>query len=45
MRHLPLAELINAFTDAGLIIERVSEPGTRPLPSAFAVRARRPAPH
>lgn len=43
MRHLPLAELINAFADAGLHIERVSEPGTHPLPYALTVRATRRA--
>ena len=41
MRHVPLAELINAFADAGLCIEWAGEPGPRPVPHAFAVRSRR----
>lgn len=40
MRHLPLADLINAFLDAGLSIERVFEPREHPVPFTFAVRAR-----
>lgn len=42
MRHQPLAELFNAFTGNGLIIEQVAEPGDRPVPVSLAVRARRP---
>jgi SAM-dependent methyltransferase len=41
MRHLPLADLLNGFLDAGLRLERVAEPSTRPVPYSFAVRARR----
>jgi SAM-dependent methyltransferase len=40
MRHLPLADLINAFVDAGLAIERVAEPREHPVPFGLAVRAR-----
>ncbi|GAB3896054.1 class I SAM-dependent methyltransferase [Microbispora bryophytorum subsp. camponoti] len=39
MSHVPLADLINAFIDAGLNIERVSELGERPIPSVLAVTA------
>jgi SAM-dependent methyltransferase len=42
MRHLPLAELLNAVIGAGFLIDRVAEPGTQPVPYALAVRARRP---
>ena len=41
MRHLPLADLINAFVEAGLLIERVSEPDEEPVPYAIVVRARK----
>ena len=40
MRHLPLADLVNAFVDAGLSIERMVEPREHPVPFALAVRAR-----
>jgi hypothetical protein len=40
MRHLPLAGLLNAFLDAGLIIDRVAEPREQPIPFSFAIRAR-----
>ena len=43
MRHVPLSELINAFIDADFLLDRVAEPGVRPVPYAFAVRARRHA--
>ena len=43
MRHHPLAELLNAFIRAGLVIEHVAEPGDRPVPNNFAIRAHRPA--
>ncbi|MEV0231825.1 class I SAM-dependent methyltransferase [Nonomuraea sp. NPDC050786] len=39
MSHVPLADLINAFIDAGLTIERVYEPQRRPVPFVLAVRA------
>ncbi|MEV4578334.1 class I SAM-dependent methyltransferase [Nonomuraea jabiensis] len=42
MSHVPLADLMNAFVDAGLAIERVYEPQDRPVPSVLAVRAFRP---
>jgi hypothetical protein len=35
--HLPLADLLNAFVDAGLTIERVVELGS-PTPDVLAVR-------
>jgi SAM-dependent methyltransferase len=43
MRHHPLAELLNAFVSAGLVIEHVAEPGDRPVPVDLAIRARKPA--
>jgi hypothetical protein len=44
MRHHPLADFLNAFTAAGLVIEHVEEAGDRPVPSILAVRSLRPAP-
>lgn len=41
MRHLPLAELFNAITGAGLVLTDVLEPGHDPVPSMLALRARR----
>jgi len=41
MRHIPLADLLNAFLDAGLTIDRMAEPGRQPVPYSLAVRARR----
>ncbi|HEY1486660.1 MAG TPA: class I SAM-dependent methyltransferase [Micromonosporaceae bacterium] len=41
MRHLPLAEFLNAFIAAGLALEQVIEPREVPVPYAIAVRARR----
>jgi ubiquinone/menaquinone biosynthesis C-methylase UbiE len=41
MRHVPLAELMNGFIDAGLIIDRVAEPREQPLPFMIAIRAHR----
>jgi hypothetical protein len=43
MRHHTLADLLNAFISTGLVIERVAEPGVRPLPVTLAIRARKPA--
>jgi hypothetical protein len=43
MRHVTLAELLNAFLDAGLTIDRVVEPRDEPVPFILAIRARRPA--
>jgi len=42
MRHHPLAELLNGFLGAGLVIERVAELGDRPVPANLAIRARKP---
>jgi ubiquinone/menaquinone biosynthesis C-methylase UbiE len=41
MRHLPLAEYLNAFLSTGLVLERFEEPGGFEVPHALAVRARR----
>ncbi|WP_328995438.1 class I SAM-dependent methyltransferase [Kribbella sp. NBC_01245] len=41
MRHLPLAEFLTTFLQAGLAIERVMEPREDPVPHALAVRTRR----
>jgi len=41
--HVPLAELMNAVVDAGLVLERVAEGGGE-TPVVFALRARRPRP-
>ncbi|MEV0387795.1 class I SAM-dependent methyltransferase [Nonomuraea sp. NPDC050643] len=41
MRHVPLAELLGAFLEAGLVIARVLEPSAEPVPRALAVSARR----
>jgi hypothetical protein len=38
--HLPVGDLLNALTAAGLSIERVTELG-RPVPDILAVRCRR----
>jgi SAM-dependent methyltransferase len=44
MRHVPLADLLQAFLDAGLALEAVREPGPeRPVPLNLALRLRRPA--
>jgi SAM-dependent methyltransferase len=43
MRHHPLADLINAFIQAGLTLEHVAEPGDRPVPITLGIRARKPA--
>ncbi len=43
MRHHPLAELFNAFLDAGLMVERVVELGDRPVPVNLGIRARKPS--
>jgi hypothetical protein len=42
MRHHPLAELLNAFIGAGLVIEHLAELGDRPVPVNLAIRARKP---
>jgi ubiquinone/menaquinone biosynthesis C-methylase UbiE len=41
MRQMPLAELLNAFAGAGLVIEHAVEPREIPIPWALALRARR----
>jgi len=43
MRHHSLAEIFNAFVFTGLAVERVAEPGERPVPVILAIRARKPA--
>jgi SAM-dependent methyltransferase len=43
MRHVPLAEYLNAFLTTGLTLERFEEPGGFEVPHSLAVRARRPA--
>jgi hypothetical protein len=37
MRHLPLADLLQAFTDAGLALDRFEEPGDGLFLHVFAV--------
>ena len=39
--HVPLAEMLNAVTAAGLRIERVAESGPNGIPDVFAFRARK----
>ncbi|GIH14028.1 class I SAM-dependent methyltransferase [Rugosimonospora africana] len=39
--HRPLPELLHAFLDAGLVLERFAEGGS-PTPTMFAARARKP---
>jgi SAM-dependent methyltransferase len=39
--HLPLAEFLQAFADAGFTLERVEEPGDREYPYVIAIRCRR----
>jgi SAM-dependent methyltransferase len=43
MRHIPLAEYLNAFLSSGLTLELFEEPGGFEVPHSLAVRARRPA--
>jgi SAM-dependent methyltransferase len=43
MRHVPLAEYLNAFLSTSLLLERFEEPGGFEVPHTLAVRARRPA--
>ncbi|MFR9778481.1 class I SAM-dependent methyltransferase [Micromonospora sp. MS34] len=40
--HLPLADLLNAVTAAGLVPTRVEESGPGPLPDIFALQAVKP---
>jgi len=42
MRHVPLAALFNAFTEAGLIIDQVEEPAPQDgsaIPWSLTIRA------
>ncbi|TWD82752.1 methyltransferase family protein [Kribbella amoyensis] len=39
MRHVPLAELLNAFAEAGLVITRTVEPRSEPVPWVLGLRA------
>lgn len=41
MRHVPLAEFLNAFADAGLQLDHVAEPDEEPVPWGIVVLARR----
>ena len=41
--HLTLADLLSAFLDAGLVIERFEEHGDEDYPRRLALRARRTA--
>ncbi|MFI7427017.1 class I SAM-dependent methyltransferase [Micromonospora sp. NPDC049836] len=41
--HLPLADLLNAVTDAGLALTAVRESGAGPLPDILALQAGKPA--
>lgn len=45
MRHVPLADLLNAFADAGLTIDHVAEPRDIAIPWALTIRAFRPPLH
>jgi SAM-dependent methyltransferase len=39
--HLPLAQFLQAFLDAGFVLQRAEEPGSRDYPIAIAIRCRR----
>jgi SAM-dependent methyltransferase len=41
MRHIPLADYLNAFLRTGLALEHFEEPEGIPIPHALAVRARK----
>jgi len=41
VRHVPLAELLNGFLEAGLRLERVDEPGPEDYPKLLAMVGRR----
>jgi SAM-dependent methyltransferase len=41
MRHIPLAEFLNAFITAGLRLDHISEPSDEPVPWAIVVHAGR----
>lgn len=36
--HLPLADFLQSFLDAGFVLEQIEEPGTRDFPIAIALR-------
>jgi hypothetical protein len=40
--HVPLADLLNAFPDAGLSVDRVAESTANGIADIFAVRATKP---
>ena len=40
--HVPLADLLNAFTEAGLSIDRVAESAATGIADIFGVRATKP---
>ena len=42
MRHHTLAELVNAFADSGLLLEHMTESGSRTVPTVLGIRARKP---
>ena len=42
MRHLPLAQLLQAFVDAELVLERFEESAGADYPHVLALRARKP---
>jgi len=42
MRHHPLADLLNASIDTGLVIEHITGLGERPVPAIPGIRARTP---
>jgi SAM-dependent methyltransferase len=42
MRHLPLADLLQAFVGAGLVLDRFEEPGDGVFPHVFAVVGHKP---
>ncbi len=41
MRHMPLAELLNAFAGAGFVIDHAAESERSPVPFSLAIRAHR----
>ncbi|MFJ8578782.1 class I SAM-dependent methyltransferase [Micromonospora sp. NPDC093277] len=41
--HLPLADLVNAVTAAGLVLTRVQESGSTAIPDVLALQATKPA--
>lgn len=41
--HVPLANLLNAFIDAGLVIDRIAESAANGIADVLAIRAHRPA--